>query len=26
LRPSDPVFEVNNLQRGEKLFREIFKF
>jgi iron(III) transport system substrate-binding protein len=25
LRPSDPVFEVNNLQRGEKLFREIFK-
>jgi len=26
LRPSDPVFEVNNLQRGEKQFREIFKF
>jgi iron(III) transport system substrate-binding protein len=25
LRPSDPVFEVNNLQRGEKLFGEIFK-
>jgi iron(III) transport system substrate-binding protein len=26
LRPSDPVFEVNNLQRGEKQFREIFGF
>jgi iron(III) transport system substrate-binding protein len=25
LRPSDPVFEVNNLQRGERLFREVFK-
>jgi iron(III) transport system substrate-binding protein len=26
LRPSDPVFEINNLQRGEKQFRDIFKF
>lgn len=26
LRPSDPVFELNDLQRGEKQFREIFKF
>lgn len=26
LHPSDPLFELNNLQRGKKLFHEIFKF